>query len=98
MVSINIPSLLILGFLVGVVLLIIGYREGADLRRRNRLMGSGLGIIGIMTLMTPVSWFLSLAYRYGVVMMNSSDIAIFAMLVFLGGIIMGIGFTIFLNR
>ena len=98
MVSISIPSLLALGFLVGMVLLILGYRERTDVQRRNRFMGSGLSIIGIMTLLTPLSWFLYLANRYGTVIMTSSDIAIFAMLAFAGGIMMGVGLIISLNR
>jgi hypothetical protein len=98
MVSINIPFLLALGFLVGIVLLILGYREREDVQRRNRFMGSGLSIIGIMTLLTPLSWFLYLAYVYGMVIMASSDIAIFATLAFTGGIMMGVGLIIALKH
>jgi hypothetical protein len=98
MVSINLPSLLALGFLVGIVLLIIGYRERGDFQRRNRFIGSGLSIIGIMTLLTPLSWFLYFAYIYGTVIMTSGDIAIFAMLAFIGGILAGVGLIIAQNR
>jgi len=98
MFSINIPSMLIFGFLIGIVLLILGYRERTDIRRRNRFIGSGLSIIGIMILLTPLSWFLYLAYIYGTVIMTSSDIVILAMLAFTGGIIMGVGLAITLKR
>jgi len=98
MVSISIPSLLALGFLIGMVLLILGYREEINLRRRNLLMGSGLGIIGIMVLLTPLSWFLYLAAIYGgTVIMTSSDIVILSILSFAGGIIMGVGIIIALK-
>ncbi len=98
MVSISIPPLLALGFLIGMVLLILGYREEINLRRRNLLMGSGLGIIGIMVLLTPLSWFLYLAAIYGgTVIMTSSDIVILSILSFAGGIIMGVGIIIALK-
>lgn len=94
MVSISIPALLALGFLIGMVLLILGYREKINLRRRNLLMGSGLCIIGAMALITPLSWFLYLAYIYGTVIMTSGDIVILGILAFTGGIIMGVGLLI----
>lgn len=98
MVTVSIPFLLAFGFLLGMLLLILGYRERVDVLRRNRLLGSGLSIIGIMTLLTPLSWFLYLANRYGTVIMTSSDIVILAMWAFTGGIIMGVGIITALKR
>jgi hypothetical protein len=54
----NMPSLLITGFLIGFILIIIGYREVRDLSRRNHLIGIGIGIVGIMIPVTPLSWYI----------------------------------------
>ncbi|MFX1261261.1 MAG: hypothetical protein ACFFAZ_04175 [Promethearchaeota archaeon] len=57
MFAVPIPILLALGFLIGFVFLILGYREGSDLTRRNHLLGLGIVIIGIMIPATPLSWY-----------------------------------------
>ncbi len=57
MFTVPIPPLLVLGFLIGVILLLIGYRENTDLTKRNHLIGLGLIIIGIMIPTTPITWY-----------------------------------------
>jgi uncharacterized membrane protein len=57
MFSINMPSLLVIGFLIGIILIILGSRESEDLSRRNRLLKSGILIVGIMIPVTPISWY-----------------------------------------
>ncbi|MHA2003575.1 MAG: hypothetical protein ACW960_05645 [Candidatus Thorarchaeota archaeon] len=57
MFVIPIPPLLALGFLIGIILLVLGYREESDLTRRHHLMGSGVVVIGIMIPITPLSWY-----------------------------------------
>ncbi|MHA2071807.1 MAG: hypothetical protein ACW985_08480 [Candidatus Thorarchaeota archaeon] len=57
MFAVPIPMLLALGFLIGIVILALGYREGSDMARRHRLIGLGVIIIGIMIPATPISWY-----------------------------------------
>jgi hypothetical protein len=68
MFSIPIPPLLALGFLIGLVLLLLGYRENADLVKRNHRMGSGLIIIGIMVPISPLSWYVYWILTSGLVL------------------------------
>ncbi|MFW9886660.1 MAG: hypothetical protein ACFFER_00655 [Candidatus Thorarchaeota archaeon] len=57
MFAVPIPILLALGFLIGFVFLVLGYREESDLIRRNHLLGLGIVILGIMIPVTPLSWY-----------------------------------------
>ena len=57
MLSVPLPMLLAIGFLIGFVFLGLGYREGSDLTRRYRFMGMGGITIGIMIAVTPISWY-----------------------------------------
>ncbi|MHA2300153.1 MAG: hypothetical protein ACXACD_04275 [Candidatus Thorarchaeota archaeon] len=57
MFVIPIPPLLALGFLIGIIILVLGYREDSDLTRRYHLMGLGVVVIGIMIPVTPLSWY-----------------------------------------
>lgn len=57
MFAVPIPMLLALGFLIGFVILALGYREESDISRRHKLMGLGVIIIGIMIPTTPLSWY-----------------------------------------
>jgi len=57
MFVVPIPPLLALGFLIGAILLALGYREDSDLTRRHHLMGLGVVVIGIMIPVCPLSWY-----------------------------------------
>lgn len=57
MFAVPIPMLLALGFLIGIGILALGYRERSDMTRRHHLMGLGVIIIGIMIPATPISWY-----------------------------------------
>lgn len=57
MFVVPIPPLLALGFLIGTILLVLGYREDSDLTRRHHLMGLGVVVIGIMIPVCPLSWY-----------------------------------------
>jgi hypothetical protein len=93
MFSIPIPPLLALGFLIGLVLL-LGYRENADLVRRNHRMGSGLIIIGIMVPISPLSWYVYWILTSGLVL-GLLDYAIIAVALVFGLIIMYFGAKIY---
>lgn len=58
------PGILATGFLIGIILIILGNRENQNLERRNHLIGLGIMVIGIMIPITPLSWYL---YWVGIV-------------------------------
>ena len=90
MFTVPIPPLLALGFLIGVILLLIGYRENSDLSRRNHLIGSGLIVIGIMIPVTPITWYGYLAVTT-VLVLGLLEIAILAVALIFGIILMYLG-------
>ena len=83
MFTIPIPPLLALGFLIGIIMLVLGYREESDLTRRHHLMGLGVVVIGIMIPATPLSW-----YGYWMIIrgrvLELSEIAIIAIALIIG--------------
>ncbi len=90
MFTVPIPPLLALGFLIGIILLVLGYRENADLTRRNHLMGLGLIIIGIMIPVTPATWYGYLVVIHGLVL-GLTEIAVISIALILGIILIYIG-------
>ena len=90
MFTVPIPPLLTLGFLIGIILLVLGYRENADLTRRNHLMGLGLIIIGIMIPVTPAIWYGYLVVIHGLVL-GLTEIAVISIALILGIILMYLG-------
>jgi hypothetical protein len=76
MFSVNIPALLALGFLIGILLVAIGYREKGNLVLRAHRIGLGIIIIGIMIPVTPLAWYGFLLLRTGIIILGPLDIAI----------------------
>lgn len=52
------PGILLTGFMIGIILVVMGFRENQNLVRRNHLMGMGIVVIGIMIPVTPLSWYI----------------------------------------
>ena len=90
MFTVPIPPLLALGFLIGIILLVLGYRENADLTRRNHMMGLGMIIIGIMIPVTPATWYGYLVVIHGLVL-GITEIAVIAIALIFGIILMYLG-------
>ncbi|MFX1558980.1 MAG: hypothetical protein ACFFBL_00155 [Promethearchaeota archaeon] len=91
MFTIPIPPLLAIGFLIGVIILALGYRENSDLTRRNHLMGIGIIIIGVMIPITPLSWYGYLIVTSGLIL-GIFDIIIIGIALILGIILLYVGF------
>jgi len=91
MFTIPIPPLLALGFIIGIILLMLGYREKADLTRHQHLMGLGIIIIGIMIPITPLSWYGYQMVTIGLIL-GLLEIAIIAATLVVGVIFLYIGF------
>ncbi len=81
MFAIPIPPLLAIGFLIGIILVALGYRN-----RDDRQMGLGVVIIGLMIPVTPISWYVYWVVTGGL-LLGLLDIAII-----LGALIFGILF------
>ncbi|MHA1902737.1 MAG: hypothetical protein ACXADL_13490 [Candidatus Thorarchaeota archaeon] len=90
MFVIPIPPLLAIGFLIGIVLLVLGYRNKTDLTRRYHLMGLGTVVIGIMIPVTPISWYVSGMVTLGWVL-GLAEISIIAIALIIGFILIYYG-------
>jgi hypothetical protein len=90
MFSIPIPVLLALGFLIGIILLVLGYMEKTDPTRHQHLMGLGIIIIGIMIPITPLSWYGYLVLVRGLIL-GIIEIAIIALALIIGIVLLYIG-------
>ncbi|MFW9927111.1 MAG: hypothetical protein ACFFDM_10105 [Candidatus Thorarchaeota archaeon] len=94
LLSVNMPSLLVIGFLIGIILIILGNRELEDLARRNRLMKTGISIVGIMIPITPISWYGYWVWTSGTVL-TVVDYLIIAIAIIVGLLVIYRGFTSF---
>ncbi|MFX0055593.1 MAG: hypothetical protein ACFFAX_06345 [Promethearchaeota archaeon] len=92
MFSINIPALLALGFLIGILLVAIGYREKENLVLRAHRIGLGTIIIGIMIPATPLTWYGSLGLMTGMIILGTLDIVIIILALIVGLIVLYYGF------
>ena len=89
MVVIPIPPLLAIGFLIGIIILVLGYRN-----QDGRQMGIGLMIIGIMIPVTPGSWYAYWMVTMGLVLGLVEIVIILSALV-IGVLLMYKGFRIY---
>ena len=90
MFVVPIPPLLALGFLIGAILLALGYREDSDLTRRHHLMGLGVVVIGVMIPVSPLSWYGYWMVTSGLVL-GLGEIAIIAVALIIGILLVYIG-------
>ena len=91
MFIISVPALLMIGFAVAVLFLVLGYRERVDLSKRERSIRIGLVLLGLMVIVTPLSWYGFLAIVAGAVQMRIGEILVLTTLAALGGVIVGVG-------
>lgn len=89
--AVNIPALLIIGFVIAIILLILGFVEKKNPLRKKRLMAAGTILLGIMIAAVPLTWYGSWAITMGSILMTISDILIMAFLSIIGGIIITLG-------
>ena len=83
MFVVPIPLLLALGFLIGAIMLALGYGEDSDLTRRHHLVGLGVVVIGIMIPVSPLSWYGYWMVTSGLVL-GLPEIAIIAVALIIG--------------
>jgi hypothetical protein len=90
MFVIPIPPLLALGFLIGIILLVLGYMEKTNPTRHQHLMGLGIIIIGIMIPITPLSWYGTLIITRGLIL-GVFEIAVIVTALMIGAVLLYIG-------
>lgn len=90
MFVVNIPSLLVLGFGIAILFLVLGFRERADFSKRSMFIRIGLDLLGLMVIVTPLSWYGTWALTSGLVHMTILDILIVTVFTALGGLIIGV--------
>lgn len=86
MAIVSLPMLLILGWIIAIFLAAYG-----AWRRTPRLLGVGLGAAGLMTLVTPLAWYLYATTRPDLFTIGSGDLLVLAFLAFLGGGVLATG-------
>jgi hypothetical protein len=84
------PPLLALGFLIGIILLVLGYMEKTDPIRHQHFMGLGIIIIGIMIPITPLSVYGYLVLVRGLIL-GIIEIVIIALALIIGIVLLYIG-------
>ncbi len=94
MFTIPIPLLLAIGFLIGIILIVLGYRNQSDLVKRHHQMGLGIMIIGFMIPVTPISWYGYWMLTNGLVL-GLIEITIIAVALIIGFVILYKGFKIY---
>jgi hypothetical protein len=97
MVSVSMPFLLAIGYLIGIVLIVLGYRETEDPAKRTRLLRMGFLIIGIMIPITPISWYAYWIISTGLILVLI-DYVIIAMALIVGLILIYWGFNTYTNE
>jgi len=89
MFAISPVPILTAGFMIAILLIVIGFREKSDYSRKTRLMRAGGILLGLMIIATGLTW-------YGYLASTSStplaleDVVILTLVSSIGGLISGI--------
>jgi len=86
MAVVSLPMILILGWAIAIFLAAYGAWQ-----RTPRLLGMGLGAAGLMTLVTPLAWYLYASTRPDLFTIGSGDLLILGFLAFVGGGVLAAG-------
>jgi len=78
--------LLIIGWIIAIILLVSGV-----ISKKNKLIGTGICLIGIMTVVTPLAWYGYRAISDNGTIMTFIDILILTFLTLIGGMIITYG-------
>ncbi len=92
-VVLPILPLLIMGWMIAIILLVLGV-----VRKKNKLTGTGICLIGIMTVVTPLTWYGYCAIEDNGVLMMFEDILILTFLAFTSGMIITFGIYTLLKQ
>lgn len=93
MTSVSFVGLLATGYLVGIVLIVLG-----RLRDQPRVTATGVVVLGLMVLATPLTWYLyQVNYQGGSIRFTATDVLLLGVLAFLGGLVAGLGMWMLLS-
>jgi Ca2+/Na+ antiporter len=97
-VGVSAPALLALGFIIGIVLVVVGLLEQKNRTRRAHLMAAGVLLLGIMSIVTPLLWYGYPAFLTGVVVMTLGELVILTLLALVGGLLLAYGLQLARTR
>jgi len=89
MVGFNAVGILGTGFVIAFLLLVIGFREKRDFLRKVRFVRAGGILLGVMIIITGVTWYGYLV-AYTTTPMTLEDVIILTVISSVGGLISGI--------
>ena len=89
MIAINLPGLLLLGYLIAAILIYLGSREPKDSPRKYRFLWFGFLYLGLLVIATPFSWYAYQIVTQGSVRMEIPDLFIVTLFSVMGGCIFG---------
>jgi hypothetical protein len=97
-VAVSAPALLALGFIIGIVLAVVGLLEQKNRTRRGHLLAAGVLLLGVMSVATPLLWYGYPAFLTGVVVMTLGELVILALLALVGGLLIAYGLQLARTR
>jgi hypothetical protein len=80
---------MIIGFVIAILLIVMGFREKRDYARKVRLVRAGGVLLGLMIIATGLIWYGYLA-SVAVVRLDFEDVFMLTLLSSIGGLIIGI--------
>jgi uncharacterized membrane protein len=99
LVTVSVPAVLAVGFIIGIVLLVVGLLEQKDRTQRAHLTGAGALLLGIMTVATPLLWYGCWPLLTGsVIIMSISEIAVLTLLGLVSGVLITYGIQLVRTR
>lgn len=97
MFAISPVGILAFGFVIAILLIIIGFREKSDYSRKAGLMRAGGILLGLMMIATGLTWYGYLASTSSTPL-TFEDVVILTLVSSIGGLISGISSYIQINQ
>ncbi len=81
------PGILGIGFVIAILLIVIGFREKGDFLRKVRFVRAGGVLLGLMIIVTGVAWY---GYLLMTTPLTLTDVIILTAISSFGGLVTGI--------
>jgi len=92
MASVSFVGLRATGYVIGILLFVLG-----RYRKRPKVAASGVVLLGVMVLATPLTWYLYLVSEGGSIRFAATDVILLSWVAFLGGLVAGAGLWLLLG-
>ena len=97
-VAVSAPALLALGFIIGIVLVVVGLLAQKNRDRRAHLMAAGVLLLGIMSIVTPLLWYAYPAFLTGLAIVTAGELVLLTLLAVVGGLLIAYGIQLAWTR